>query len=64
MPERRVTRAAAKAAAQEQSMEVLEKVLAEDRHEIVFRAFTVVELWRLRRVCRAFHRWGTAALRR
>eukprot|EP01045_Picozoa_sp_COSAG04_P011426 COSAG04_NODE_735_length_10705_cov_33.479823_14_plen_390_part_00 len=62
MPERRVTRAAAKAAAQEQSMEVLEKVLAEDRHEIVFGALPVVELWRLRRVCRAFHRWGTAAL--
>ena len=28
----------------------------------MLRAFSVVELWRLRHVCRAFHRWGTAAL--
>ena len=33
-----------------------------DQHAAVLRAFSVVELWRLRRVCRAFHRWGTAAL--
>eukprot|EP01045_Picozoa_sp_COSAG04_P025407 COSAG04_NODE_3330_length_2923_cov_5.249646_3_plen_205_part_01 len=56
--ERRVTRAAAKLAA----LDTLEQVLGEYRHEAVFRCFSVVELWRLRRVCRAFHRWGTAAL--
>ncbi len=33
-----------------------------DQHGAVLRGFTVVELWRLRRVCRAFRRWGTAAL--
>ena len=33
-----------------------------DQHGTVQRAFSVVELWRLRRVRRAFHRWGTAAL--
>ena len=56
--ERRVTRSAAKA----QSLQKLEQVLSEYRHELVFSAFSVVELWRLRRVCRAFRRWGTAAL--
>ena len=33
-----------------------------DQHAAVLRGFSVVELWRLRRVCRAFRRWGTAAL--
>eukprot|EP01045_Picozoa_sp_COSAG04_P010048 COSAG04_NODE_603_length_12170_cov_2.393836_11_plen_375_part_00 len=47
------------------SLAALETLMAEDRtdqHGAVLRAFSVVELWRLRRVCRAFHRWGTAAL--
>ena len=47
------------------SLAALETLMAEDqmdRHAAVLRAFSVVELWRLRRVCRAFHRWGTAAL--
>ena len=47
--ERRVTRAAAKA----KSLDTLEQVLGEYRHEAVFRCFSVVELWRLRRVCHA-----------
>eukprot|EP01045_Picozoa_sp_COSAG04_P019479 COSAG04_NODE_1894_length_5288_cov_2.767200_1_plen_369_part_10 len=47
------------------SLAALETLMAEDQmaqHGAVLRAFSVVELWRLRRVCRAFHRWGTAAL--
>ena len=47
------------------SLATLETLMAEDQmdqHAAVLRAFSVVELWRLRRVCRAFHRWGTAAL--
>eukprot|EP01045_Picozoa_sp_COSAG04_P024557 COSAG04_NODE_3080_length_3189_cov_3.872168_2_plen_422_part_00 len=47
------------------SLAALETLMAEDQmdqHGNVLRAFSVVELWRLRRVCRAFHRWGTAAL--
>eukprot|EP01045_Picozoa_sp_COSAG04_P033709 COSAG04_NODE_7083_length_1195_cov_2.186131_1_plen_331_part_01 len=47
------------------SLAALETLMAEDQmdqHGTVLRAFSVVELWRLRRVCRAFHRWGTAAL--
>eukprot|EP01045_Picozoa_sp_COSAG04_P004316 COSAG04_NODE_186_length_21024_cov_6.326069_2_plen_406_part_00 len=47
------------------SLAALETLMAEDQmdqHGVVLRAFSVVELWRLRRVCRAFHRWGTAAL--
>eukprot|EP01045_Picozoa_sp_COSAG04_P000873 COSAG04_NODE_25_length_37336_cov_18.966941_17_plen_534_part_00 len=47
------------------SLEALETLMAEDQmdqHAAVLRAFSVAELWRLRRVCRAFHRWGTAAL--
>ena len=43
------------------SLAALEAFMA-DQHPTVLRAFSVVELWRLRRVCRAFHRWGTAAL--
>lgn len=31
-------------------------------HVAVLRHSSVVELWKLRRVCRAFHRWGTEAL--
>ena len=49
----------------EWSLAALETLMAEDqmdRHGAVLRASSVVELWRLRRVCRAFHRWGTAAL--
>ena len=49
------------------SLAALETLMAEDqmdRHAAVLRAFSVVELWRLRHVCRAFHRWGTAALPR
>eukprot|EP01045_Picozoa_sp_COSAG04_P030886 COSAG04_NODE_5521_length_1586_cov_3.322125_2_plen_61_part_01 len=44
------------------SLVALETLMAEDqmdRHAAVLRAFSVVELWRLRRACRAFHRWGT-----
>ena len=47
------------------SLAARETLMAEDQmdqHAAVLRAFSVVELWRLRRVCRAFHRWGTAAL--
>jgi len=47
------------------SLAALETLMAEDQmdqHAAVLRGFSVVELWRLRRVCRAFHRWGTAAL--
>ena len=47
------------------SLAALETLMAEDQtdqHGTVLRAFSVVELWRLRRVCRAFHRWGPAAL--
>eukprot|EP01045_Picozoa_sp_COSAG04_P018349 COSAG04_NODE_1693_length_5912_cov_5.083606_2_plen_374_part_00 len=47
------------------SLAALETLMAEDQmdqHAAVLRASSVVELWRLRRVCRAFHRWGTAAL--
>ena len=47
------------------NLAALETLMAEDqmdRHAFVLRGFSVVELWRLRRVCRAFHRWGTAAL--
>ena len=47
------------------SLAALETLMAEDQmdqHGTVLRAFSVVELWRLRRVCRAFHRWGMAAL--
>eukprot|EP01043_Picozoa_sp_COSAG02_P085572 COSAG02_NODE_23197_length_727_cov_0.460191_1_plen_178_part_01 len=47
------------------SLAALETLMAEDQmdqHASVLRAFSVVELWRVRRVCRAFHRWGTAAL--
>ena len=47
------------------SLAALETLMAEDQmdqHRNMLRAFSVVELWRLRRVCRAFHRWGTAAL--
>ena len=47
------------------SLAALETLMAEDQmdqHATMLRAFSVVELWRLRRVCRAFHRWGTAAL--
>ena len=47
------------------SLAALETLMAEDQmdqHAAVLRAFSVVALWRLRRVCRAFHRWGTAAL--
>ena len=47
------------------SLAALETLMAEDQmdqHGAVLGAFSVVELWRLRRVCRAFHRWGTAAL--
>ena len=54
----------AAAAAFQWSLAALETLMAEDqmdRHAAVLRAFSVVELWRLRRVCRAFHRWGTAA---
>ena len=46
------------------SLAALETLMAEDqmdRHAAVLRAFSVVELWRLRRVCRGFHwfhRWG------
>ena len=53
------------AAAFQWSLAALETLMAEDQmdqHAAVLRAFSVVELWRLRRVCRAFHRWGTAAL--
>ena len=42
------------------SLAALETLMAEDQmdqHAAVLRAFSVVELWRLRRVCRAFHRW-------
>eukprot|EP01045_Picozoa_sp_COSAG04_P014031 COSAG04_NODE_1030_length_8649_cov_4.685263_2_plen_370_part_00 len=49
----------------EWSLAALETLMAEDQmdqHAAVLRAFSVVELWRLRRVCRAFHRWGTVAL--
>ena len=56
---------AAMAAPFQWSLAALETLMAEDqmdRHAAVLRAFSVVELWRLRRVCRAFHRWGTAAL--
>ena len=56
---------AAAAAPFQWSLAALETLMAEDqmeRHAAVLRAFSVVELWRLRRVCRAFHRWGTAAL--
>eukprot|EP01045_Picozoa_sp_COSAG04_P027564 COSAG04_NODE_4064_length_2328_cov_1.284432_1_plen_368_part_00 len=47
------------------TLAALETLMTEDQmdqHAAVLRAFSVVELWRLRRVCRAFHRWGTAAL--
>ena len=57
--------AAAAAAPFQWSLAALETLMAEDQmdqHAAVLRAFSVVELWRLRRVCRAFHRWGTAAL--
>ena len=57
--------AAAMAAPFQWSLAALETLMAEDQmdqHAAVLRAFSVVELWRLRRVCRAFHRWGTAAL--
>ena len=40
------------------SLAALETLMAEDQmdqHGTVLRAFSVVELWRLRRVCRAFH---------
>eukprot|EP01045_Picozoa_sp_COSAG04_P005756 COSAG04_NODE_271_length_18505_cov_15.097957_2_plen_381_part_00 len=56
---------AAAAAPVQWSLAALETLMAEDQmdqHAAVLRAFSVVELWRLRRVCRAFHRWGTAAL--
>ena len=56
---------AAMAAPFQWSLAALETLMAEDQmdqHAAVLRAFSVVELWRLRRVCRAFHRWGTAAL--
>ena len=56
---------AAAAAPFQWSLAALETLMAEDQmdqHAAVLRAFSVVELWRLRRVCRAFHRWGTAAL--
>ena len=39
------------------SLAALETLMAEDQmdqHAAVLRAFSVVELWRLRRVCRAF----------
>ena len=54
---------AAAAAPFQWSLAALETLMAEDQmdqHAAVLRAFSVVELWRLRRVCRAFHRWGTA----
>ena len=41
------------------SLAALETLMAEDQmdqHAAVLRAFSVVELWRLRRVCRALHR--------
>ena len=44
------------------SLAALKTLMAEDQmdqHATVLRAFSVVELWRLRRVCRAFHRWGS-----
>eukprot|EP01045_Picozoa_sp_COSAG04_P016717 COSAG04_NODE_1420_length_6837_cov_13.629564_6_plen_385_part_00 len=47
------------------SLAALETLMSEDQmnqHCTVLRAFSIVGLWRLRRVCRAFHRWGTAAL--
>ena len=47
------------------SLAALETFMAEDQmdlHAAVLRGFSVAELWRLRRVCRAFHRWGTATL--
>ena len=40
----------------------LETVMAEDRFLAVLEEFSVVELWRMRRVCRAFCRWATARL--
>ena len=46
------------------SLAALETLMAEDQmdqHAAVLRAFSVVELWRLRRVCRAFHRWAPLA---
>ena len=51
------------AAAFQWSLAALETLMAEDQmdqHAAVLCGFSVVELWRLRRVCRAFHRWGTA----
>ena len=47
------------------NLAALETLMAEeqlDQGPAILRTFSVVELWRLRRVCRAFHRWGTAAL--
>jgi len=43
----------------------LDTLMADDQmgqHAAVLHGFSVVELWRLRRVSRAFRRWGTAAL--
>ena len=48
------------------SLAALETLMAEDQmdqHAAVLRAFSVVELWRLRRVCRAFHRWVAVSAR-
>ena len=47
------------------SLAALETLMAEDQmdqHAAVLRGFSVVELWRLRRVCRAFDRWCTSRL--
>ena len=47
------------------NLAALETLMAEDqlgRSDTVLRTLSVVELWRLRRVCHAFCRWSTAAL--
>eukprot|EP01045_Picozoa_sp_COSAG04_P007867 COSAG04_NODE_421_length_14620_cov_14.314648_6_plen_506_part_00 len=43
-------------------LEKLEKIMAEDRHLMVLRWLSVLELWLLRRVCRAGRSWATAQL--
>ena len=47
------------------SLAALETLMAEDqmdRHAAVLRPFSVVELWRVRRVCRAFHQKSYASI--
>eukprot|EP01046_Picozoa_sp_COSAG06_P049082 COSAG06_NODE_7478_length_2491_cov_1.714883_2_plen_386_part_00 len=49
----------------EWSLATLETIMAGDQMNLranLLRALSVVELWRLRRVCSAFHRWGTEVL--